>query len=301
MVYFIQNCLREANILQYIHQWKAEISLALVALIWGSTFTMTKYALDFLDPLLLLFFRNLIAFLFLSLVFYKNILQTDSRSLLSGLLLGFFLFIGYAAQTVGLKYTTASNAGFITGLAVVIVPILSGFLLKKVPGFWTGAGVFLATIGLALISLNFAERFLLNYGDFLVTICSFAFAVHVVLVGKFAPQMSVALLTIFQLGSLAIACGLTGFATASLPDSVPWQVWLIIIFLALFATAGAFLVQLWAQKFTSPTKTILIFSLEPVFSAIFAFYFLQEYLTVRGIIGCGLIFLATILASLGEK
>jgi len=287
--------------LQYLIQWKAELSLALVALIWGSTFTMTKYALDFLDPILLLFFRNLIAFLFMALIFYRTVLHSDRKTLINGLILGFFLFIGYATQTIGLQYTTASKTGFITGLSVVIVPLLSGLILKKLPSLLTNIGVALATIGLALVSLNFQEQFLLSYGDFLVLICAFAFAAHVVLVGKFAPDMSASLLTIFQLGGIALACGLMGFTTESLPRSIPWQVWLIIIFLALFATAGAFLIQLWAQKVTSPTKTILIFSLEPVFSAVFAYYFLHEYLTTKGLIGCTLIFLATILASWEEN
>lgn len=286
--------------MQKLMQWKADISLALVALVWGSTFTMTKYALDFLDPILLLFFRNLIAFAFLSLIFAKSFIHTDRKTLISGLILGLFLFIGYATQTIGLKYTTASKAGFITGLAVVIVPLLSGLILKKLPKPLTSVGVVLAAVGLGLISLNFQEKFLLSYGDFLVLICAFAFAAHVVLVGKFAPDMSASLLTTFQLGGIALACGLMGFATESLPDTIPWQVWLIIIFLAFFATAGAFLIQLWAQKNTSPTKTILIFSLEPVFSAIFAYYFLHEYLTTKGLIGCGLIFLATVVASWDE-
>lgn len=286
--------------MQHLSRWKADLALIMVSLVWGLSFIAIKYALQYFDPLWLLFFRNLSALLFLLAIGGKKLLFPNRKCFVSGTMLGLMLFLGYLTQTVGLQYTTASKAGFITGLSVVIVPILSAIFLKKNPHPITWGGVLLATIGLGLISVDFSQAFFLTYGDFLVLICAFAFAGHLVLVAHFAPKMGTMILTIYQIIAITVACGLAGLMTSPLPENVSLMAILAMIFLGVAATAGAFLIQVWAQKFTSPTKTVLIFSLEPVFCAIFAYFFLQEYLTIKGAIGCTLIFLATILASLKE-
>jgi drug/metabolite transporter (DMT)-like permease len=275
-------------------QLQADFWLLLVALAWGSTFTLVKEVLTEIKPYNLLALRFAFAFLTMLIIFRKRLATVTRQELAAGAFIGVFLFAGYAFQTVGMQYTTAGKAGFITGLSVVIVPLAAAIILRQKPGARSLLGVVLATIGLALLALN--EDWTIARGDLIVLGCAFSYALHIISVGRFAPRMDAITLTIVQIGLVAVISGSIslGFEHSSL--DFPTGAWLTVVFLGMLITPFTFGVQNVAQKFTTPTHTALIFAAEPVFAALFAYLMAGELLSGRQLLGCGLI-LAGIVAS----
>lgn len=206
--------------------------------------------------------------------------------ILASALVGLALFAGYAFQTAGLKLTTPAKAGFITGMSVVIVPVVSAFLLRQSPprNAWIGVG--LATLGLALLSLT--AQLSIQLGDLLVLGCAFAFAAHILLLGHFAPRHNAMLLTLGQLATVAIFSGIAALIFDE-PAPLTGQVLFAAAFTGILATALAFGIQTVAQRFTTSTHTALIFAAEPVFAGIFSLLLIGETLGPRQILGCALI------------
>ncbi|MEA1994029.1 MAG: DMT family transporter [Euryarchaeota archaeon] len=260
---------------------KHDLSLILVTFFWGLTFVTVKEAIAFIPPFNFLLYRFSIAFLLLLIVSAKKIRHIDFYTLKSGLFIGVFLFLGYALQTVGLKYTTPANAGFITGLSVVIVPFLSSILFKTKLKKNVIVGVALACIGLAFLSL---QKFAISYGDFLILLCAFAFAMHIILVGKYAPKMDIFSITTIQIGAVAIFSFFFSFTESSFEFNT--VIWKALIITAVFATVLAFLLQNAAQKHVSPTHTALIFAMEPVFAALCSYLLISEIFTLQKMLGC---------------
>jgi len=267
----------------------------LVTLIWGSTFVMVKDALNSVQPLGFLSLRFLLAAVVLGLLFRKRLRSSARREVVAGLLIGVWLFAGYFLQTVGLQYTTSSKAGFITGLSVVIVPVLATVLLREPPTQSAIVGASLATVGLAFLSLRGNLTF--SYGDLWVLGGALGFALQIVTVGHFAPSMDPARLTFFQIA----ATGLISLALApwveTLTFSLAPSAWFAVVFTGLVATALVLSIQTKAQQFTSPTHTAVIFALEPVFAALFGFLLAGDRLGPRELIGCTLILLGMLAAS----
>lgn len=213
-----------------------------------------------------------------------------------GALIGVFLFAGYAFQTAGLQYTTASKAGFITGLSVVLVPLFSAVLLRRPPKPWALAGVVLATVGMSLLSWE--GDWHVGLGEALVLGCAVSFAAHITAVGAFAPGGDVLHLTMTQIATVGV---LSGGVAAFLerPEGLPTlPVWGAAAFTGVLATSLAFGLQTAAQRFTNPTHTALIFAAEPVFAAVFGFLLAGERLGPRETLGCGLILLGMLTAEL---
>lgn len=276
--------------------WPADLLLLLVTAIWGGTFVMVQDAVAVYPVFAFLALRFSLA----SLVFLPVLAQRQRhsramqpaswpvrmRSILPGLLIGFMLFAGYAFQTYGLRWTTPAKAGFITGLSVVFVPLGSALFLRERPSRAAWIGVGLATAGLALLSLN--EDLTVAFGDLLVLGCAIAFAIHVLLVGHFAPRMSPLNLAAIQITTVAVLAFGVGAFVGGIPLPTGSVVF-AVVFTGLLATALAFGAQTLAQRFTSPTHTALIFATEPVFAALFSFLLIGEQLTLRALAGCGLI------------
>jgi drug/metabolite transporter (DMT)-like permease len=176
----------------------ADLSLLLVAIIWGTTFVLVQNAIDFLEPFSFNSIRFLTAaillFLWLILSDKKQLKQVDVKIILSGVFIGFWLYLGYATQTIGLLYTTTSKAGFITGLSVVLIPLFSMFILKHFPSKIAVFGVLTATIGLFLLTMTDVAS--LNNGDGFVFICAISFALQIIFTGKFASIYPTLLLTV---------------------------------------------------------------------------------------------------------
>ncbi len=277
-------------------QLQADLGLALVTLIWGSTFVVVKNELANVGPLAFVAIRFTFAFLFLLLLTGRTLLRSSRKQLAAGALIGIFLFGGYALQTIGLRYTTASKAAFITGLCVVLAPLFARLLLRQSPSRFAVVGVVLATAGLGLLSL--VDNLTLALGDLLVLGCAASFALHIVTISRFAPRMDTMALTTVQIGVVALAGTATTAALEPWPGPPPQGTILVAALMGLVATAFAFAVQNRVQAFTTPTHTALVLSLEPVFGALFAYLLAGERLGGREILGCALILAGMVVAEL---
>jgi drug/metabolite transporter (DMT)-like permease len=277
---------------------KADLALVAVTAVWGATFFMIKDALLSVTPFWFMVMRFSLAALLLAPFLRGGPWQR--ADIWAGIIVGVLLFLGYALQTIGLQLTGAARAGFITGLAVLFVPLAQALSDRAWPGRATLAGVCASLTGLALLSLGALDAGLMLVGDALVLGCAVAFSGHILALGRFAPRVApvqltfVPLLTTAAL-SLALASNYETSPSIGFVDALP-----AVIFTATFATVGAFYVQTRAQRFTSPTHTALIFALEPVFAALFATMLGGERLSVPELLGCGLI-LAGMLAMQLER
>ncbi len=262
----------------------ADLSILMVVIVWGYTFVAIKNALETITPFNFIFVRFTISFLLISLIFYGKFKSLKWRTVKSGTVVGVFLFLAYAFQTAGLKYTTASNAGFITGFSVVLVPVFSSLLLKKKPSPESTIGVVMAASGLFLLSYGGVSS--VNRGDILVFFCALSVAFHILSVGYYVKKHDSVQLTIVQIGTVAFLAFLSDLFAGEISMPAGEVVWSAILICAVFATVGAYLVQNIMQRFTSPTHTALIFSGEPVFAGIFGYFLLGEKLGVMALAGC---------------
>ncbi len=277
-------------------QLKADFALLSVAIIWGSTFVLTKDAIQHIQTYNFLAFRFGVAAAFLALFSYKKLHKLNLITIRNGIILGLMLFAGYAFQTVGLVYTTASNAAFIVGFSAVIVPIISTLLLKKIPSLTAVLGVLFAITGLGLLTLG--DSFILNIGDFYSLLCTFFFALQIIMIDRFIGRSDALLLATVEIFTVAIASTLFTFVLEQPIIPTRANVWMALLVTSLLATTYAFIVQNVAQKFTSPTHTALIFLGEPVFGLVFAFILLGELLTFKQFVGCALILTGMLVAEL---
>ena len=268
-------------------QLKADLALLSVVIFWGSTFVLTKDAIQHIQTYNFLSLRFGIAAVLLALISYKKLYTLDRLTAKNGVILGLILFTGYAFQTVGLNYTTASNSAFIVGFSAVIVPVISAAYLKKKPQLSAVLGVLLAVTGLGLLTLG--DSFVLNIGDIYTFFCTFFFALQIIMIDRYTRLSDPMLLATVEIGTVAAASILFSLVLEQPMIPVRSDIWLALAVTSLLATTYAFLVQNIAQKYTSPTHTALIFIGEPVFALAFAFIILGEMLTFRQFIGCSLI------------
>lgn len=274
----------------------ADLSLVLVTLIWGSTFVIVRQAMAEVGPFTFLTWRFVLATLPLAVLFRGRLTRLKGGELRWGALVGLFLFLGFIFQTTGLRYTTASKAGFITGLSVVTVPLLLAGWRRRLPSRPVIVGVVLATAGLAFLSLQ--EGLSLAWGDLLVLVCAVSFALHILAVGYYARRMDAIALTVVQVAVVALLAWLGAllFESWRLPQTA--GLWAAAGFTGLVATVLAYLIQNLAQRRASATHTAIIFTLEPVFAALFAWWLAGEPLTGRSLAGGGLIVLGMLATEL---
>jgi len=275
-----------------------DLSLVIVALIWGATFVLVKRALADVSTLLFLTLRFALATLALLFLFRKHLRGPRfAHSLRGGLLAGACLFAGYVLQTFGLKYTSASKTGFITGLNIPLVPLFSSIIYRRLPRLAELAGVATAFLGLALMTV---ERDLLSLspGDLLVGGCAVAYAFHILVLGRYAKTADTGVLTVTQIATAGVLSAGT-FWWAE-PIRIQWSrdVWIALAVTSMLATALAFGVQTWAQRWSSPTRTALIFSMEPVFAWATSYVVAGELLSRRATVGAGLILAGILLVEL---
>jgi drug/metabolite transporter (DMT)-like permease len=266
----------------------SSVALMAVALIWGGAFLSMKGTLERLDVNSFLAWRFLIATLLLIAIRPSVLKKINLPFLKKGVVLGLFLSSGYIFQTFGLTLTTVSNTGFITGLYVVLTPLIAAVILRKNITLVEWFAVLIATIGLALLSLNGLQ---FGLGEFLVLISAFFFALHIIGLGEWSKGLDAYALTVLQLGTCAVVTFLASFKSGfkAPPDS---GVWWSIIYTAVFATALAFIIQTWAQSFIAPSTVGVILAAEVVFAAGLGIWFLNEPVTLRIALG-GLLVLAS--------
>lgn len=275
-------------------QLRANFFVGLVALFWGSTYFLTKIGIGLLEPFNLTTLRFGTAFLVTAVFFHKRILKADRTTLKYSVILGVLAFTSVLTMTIGVKYTSASNAGFLISLSVVIIPVISVIFLKKKIKFRLLVSVILATIGIVLLTLN--DQLTINKGDLLCIICALAFALQVLVMERIPKDADSVAIGALQMGIVGIMNGLISITTESFKLPYDINLWGVIIILGIFCTAVCYIMQIYALKDTSAIQAGIILSLEPVFSAIFAFIFLGELLSVKGYAGAVLLFISVILA-----
>lgn len=279
---------------------KAHLLLLFATFVWGSTFIVIKSALADATPLVFNAVRMVLAALLLLAIFFRQLRRMPAGALRAGIEVGTMMWLGYEFQTAGLLYTSASKSAFLTGLSVVLVPLLLAIFWRSHINRYTMGGVVAALIGLYLLCVPAGQEFSaasLNRGDLLTLVCAVAFAFQIVLLGRSAQRFDFAHLVPVEIASCA------AWMVVSIPVAerhgfirfTPSMLWALAI-TALIGTVMCFLIQAWAQRFTPPTHTALIFAMEPVAAGLTSYVVLGERLGERGMWGAGLI-LAGVLAS----
>ncbi|MFD1707977.1 DMT family transporter [Siminovitchia sediminis] len=267
-----------------------EIGLFLTAIIWGSGFVVTSISLDYYSAYQNMAIRFLIGGMVLGLVFFKKIRSITKETIMKGTVLGFILYLAFALQTVGLQYTTPSKNAFLTAVNVVVVPLIGWAIYKKRMDTFEVTGAILALAGIAFLSLQGAGG--INAGDVLSFLCAIAFAFHIIYTSLFVKKEDPIHLTVIQM----MAASMLGFivllfrgeATVPITDSAIFS----LVYLGVFATAAAFLLQTVAQQFISETKAAIILSTESFWGMVLSAAILGEIITLKMAIGAAFILLA---------
>ena len=283
---------------------KAHVLLVLVTFVWGATFVVIKNAVEQdATPLLFNFIRMTLAAVTLGVVFHREIARISRPALIAGAVTGTCLWLGYEFQTTGIRLTTASKSAFITGISVVLVPLFLILFWGRKISLWTALGVLVAVTGLFLLTVPAGENAVgnwasVNRGDLLTLACAVSFGFQIIFLGRATERYPFAQIGFLQIATAAVLMGLA--APILERPHIVWSsrvIWAIVI-TALLGTAAAFTIQAWAQQFTSPTHTALIFSLEPVFAWITSYFALGERLGLRAGIGASLILAGVLISEL---
>ncbi|WP_303863186.1 DMT family transporter [Alkalibaculum bacchi] len=274
----------------------SDLSLLVTAFVWGSGFVAVKNALDALSPMYIMTLRFGIAALLTGILFYRKVITIDKEDLKAGLIIGLFLFSAFTTQTIGLQYTLAGKQAFLTGTNVVMVPFLFWLTSKERPDKFSVFAAILMIVGIGLLTLDLNKGFVLNKGDVLTLLCALLFACHMVTVGIYAKKHDPIKLTVIQLGVAFILSLVIMFATNDPILFIPNNGIYEVLFLGLFCTFMAYLIQNIAQKYTTPSHAALLLSLESFFGSIMSVIFLGDLFSPNMIVGSALIFTAIITA-----
>ncbi|AJK88396.1 DMT family transporter [Lysinibacillus fusiformis] len=277
-------------------QGKANVLMVIVTMFWGLSYTFMVMGLETLAVYNVVALRCIIAFLVAGLIFYKRMIKVNGKTLKYAAIQGFLLFIVFALSLFGLQSTSVSNAGFILSLTVVLVPIFSSFIDKKLPSRAVSFAIICTMIGITVLTAQGSFSF--HKGDLLVAIAALCYSIYLLLNSSFTRNVESISYGIYQLGFAGIyALILTLlFETPTLPNNT--TSWIAILGLGIICSAFCFVGQTVAQQYTSATHTGLIFSLEPIFAAMFAMMFIGEGLTVKLVIGGSFILIGNLFAQL---
>jgi drug/metabolite transporter (DMT)-like permease len=273
----------------------------MIAFIWGSTFVLVKQALNDSSPLVLNSARMIVAAIALAIFYRKKIAVLTRPALIAGLIVGIFLFLGYAFQTSGLKLTTPSKSAFLTGTSSVLVPLVLVAIWRVHIHAWRVAGIMLALAGLFLMTVpgggtGVADFAKVNLGDILTLGCALSFTFHVIFVGRASQRFPFEQVAFLQVATAATLMALSTPLLEHPYFRLTPTVIAAVLVTGVLCTAVAFSVQSWAQQFTPATHTALIFTTEPVFAWVTSFVYLHERLGLRAGAGAFLI-LAGVLVS----
>lgn len=271
-----------------------EIMLCITAIIWGSGFVASAISLDHYTPYQILAGRFLVGFIILSIIFNKKLKGLKSGVLKKGVVLGFFLYLAFVLQTVGLQYTTPSKNAFLTAVNVVIVPFIAYLAYKRKIDKFELSGAVLAIIGIGFLSLQLSSD--VNVGDLLTLACAVAFAYHIFYTAKYVKDEDPIVLTIIQMFVAALLGWIVVLFKGEVNFSFEMEAVSSILYLGVFSTTIAYLFQTIAQKFTNETKAAIILSTESFWGMVFSVLLIGEVLTTRMIIGAILILIAIIIS-----
>jgi drug/metabolite transporter (DMT)-like permease len=272
----------------------SELALVGIAAVWGLTFPMVQDAVETLPTMAFLGYRFGAATVLVAFIFRRELARLSREGWIAGAVMGAFLTAGYVFQTFGLERTSSSNAGFITGLFVVITPLLGALVLRQWIGgvAWAAAGV--SALGLYLLSGT--EGF--NSGDGLVLLCAVSFSAHILATGRAAAEHHAGALLVVQLGVCGAFCTVVGGARGELEAPVGGDVWLALVVTAFVASALGFFVQTYAQQHAPPERTALILASEPAFAGLFGYLLNDERLSAVAWSGAVLIMVAIVAVEL---
>lgn len=276
-------------------QRKADLLLVMVTAFWGASYFLTDLCLETMPPLSLNAFRFLVAFAVLGAVYFRKMRHISRKTLWYSLLIGLSLVMVYTCYVYGIMHTSISNAGFICALPVIFTPLLELMVLRKLPSRRFALALVICTVGLGLMTLN--ETFRPALGDVICLGTAFFYAVDLLLTDRAVrdPEVDPLQLGVCQLGVVGvIMLILTLLLEEPQFPSTP-AAWGAALFLAVFCTGIAFVIQAVQQQYTTASHVGLIFTLEPLFSAIVAYFFAHEVLGLRGYIGAALMMLSLVL------
>ncbi|MGA9883325.1 MAG: DMT family transporter [Candidatus Acidiferrales bacterium] len=281
----------------------ADLALGFASLIWGATFVLVKDALADISVLTFLAVRFALAAGVMAVIFWPSIRKMNARTVWSGAQIGIFMFGGYIFQTTGLQFTTPTKAAFITGMCVVLVPLLLAIFARRHITKWVWTGVAAASMGLYFLTVPPGGLGALDKGDPIVFGCALMFALQIIFIGRYVGTHSVGALAFLQVATTAVlsALFLPVFAVAKWEQ--PRLVWgreaiLAILITAIGSTVIGFSFQTWAQQHTSPSHTAIIISLEPVFAALTSWLLAGEHFGARTLAGAALILAGILIAEL---
>jgi len=277
-----------------MRKYIGEIGLAVVAIIWGSGFVASAVSLEHFTPYQILAIRFLIGIILLSLVFFKKLKNIKKSTIIRGSIIGVFLYLAFALQTVGLVYTTPSKNAFLTAVNVVIVPFIAFFIFKRKMDKFELFGALLAIIGIGVLSLKFSGG--VNFGDFLTLLCAVAFAFHIFYTAQFVKHEDPVLLTVVQMAAATVLGFIVVLFKGETNLVANFEGVSAVLYLGVFSTTIAFLLQTVAQKYTTETKAAIILSTEAFWGMIFSVIILSEVLTAKMAIGATLILAAIIIS-----
>lgn len=263
-------------------------ALLAVSAMWGISFVWMKDILDQQDVYSFLVSRFLVAAIAMIALRPKVLRQLNKDLIIKGLIIGAALGAGYIFQTLGLDRTTPAITGFITGLYVVITPLLAFIFLKEKITIAVWGYILLAVLGLGVLSVR---GWSVGAGELLVLASAVFFALHIILLGKWSKNFDAYALTVVQLASCAVVAAIPASINGYMaPPDI--QVWAVVLFTAIFATAFAFVIQTWSQARISTTKVAVILTMEVVFAALFSFMYGMEPFTLRLAIGGSMVLIA---------
>jgi drug/metabolite transporter (DMT)-like permease len=282
-------------------RWRADAVLVAVTVVWGADFVLVKNLLGVVAPLPFLFWRFTLAMILCALFLPGR--RRTARLAADGIYLGLLLALGMGLQILGQAETTASNASFLTGMASVLTPVAAFLLTRKLPTLENGLGISLAGVGFVLMTFP-AGSLVVNRGDLLVFGCGVVFAFYIVEMAERSPRHDTLWFTTIQIFVVAVAAGGATLWTGGLPavrsgvEPLLSRPGLLVqaLSLVVVGTAGTYAFQTWAQRHMSATHAAIIYTLEPVVTALLAGWFLGERLGPRGWAG-GVLVLAGIAVS----
>jgi len=277
-------------------QLVAELILFFVTFLWGTTFVGVKLALQQLPPNLLIAYRFTISLFLILLWQYKLLKKIRWNELKWGLLLGLFLFIAYVSQTIGLKYTQANKSAFITALSVVLVPVISLVVEKKIPKKASLIGIVLAVIGLYLLLVPQSGE--VNKGDLYTLICAFFWGLYIVVLSYSSVRVNANGLLLGQFLIMTLCCWITVFVMRERLTFPSQRFLFLILYLGVFCSFLTTFLQTGFQRYTSSTRTALIFTLEPIIATALSFILLYEVLSAIQIIGAVIIITGVLVSEL---
>ena len=274
---------------------KYNIYMFIATIFFGMTYVLTKICLNYSTEFHIISFRFLIAFIVSLIFLQKKIFPIKIKEFIYSLILSIILFLVFITMTIGVKYTTATNASFLISLSVIFIPFFSWIFNKEKPKKSIFIVLIIVLIGIMLLTLD--KNLELHIGDILCLICSLLFSFHIIITERFVRNNNPITLGVLQFGGVAILSFLVQYPIEkfSLPKNENF--WISLLILSVFCTALAYIIQTVSQKKLSSTLVGFILSLEPIFSGIFGYFILNEYLSFQQYVGAFLLLISVIYVS----